>query len=464
VTKSKKTLIILSLLTIMLTSSFFWLNSLVSAVESGNATRSQFTHISRLGIKTMLYQRLDVYAEEDKRWQSIARTLGKTDGEVAFKLAKYYIDKQDENSEVNRNIELWLLQASRLGHNKAKVALASIYVEENKLLAAKKILVPIKSNLYALTLLIKISVMIGDYQKIEYYTKLFKKINSVNKNKAHQIFYKKLEKYNIINSSNIASGKRCLAKIAPFATNLDDLAYFDKLISSSNLDPLKPYLCFSPVKYISKIELNCHHSENESIECNEAIWKNKNSLTNQRFVAVLFDKGGANVNAGILYIDSDDNEKVFFHELTHLLGFIDEYPLPKNHLRCSAVQDSMFSHNIVILPRAYQGSRREVRKKILSQLPWAKYILTETRIISYTTEGWMLGTLVDEHDTVGAFIAESCNENDFVAIRPLKQRTALRYFEEKFPSLYLQMLADNPERFLMPHYSNNVMKALRAKK
>ena len=201
------------------------------------------------------------------------------------------------------------------------------------------------------------------------------------------------------------------------------------------------------------------HRKNEAIECNESIWQNKNGLTNNRFVAVLVDEGGANVNSGILYIDSHDTEEVFFHELTHLLGFIDEYPLPKNHFRCSAVQKSMFSHNIAILPRLYQGSRKVVRQKILNQLPWGKYISSHTQLVSRTTEGWKLGTLDEELDTVGAFIAESCNEKNFVSIRALKQRTALRYFEEKFPDLYMLMLVDNPDKFLMPHFTHNVLQA-----
>jgi hypothetical protein len=449
----------------MSVSSFFWLNSLVIAVENGHGTRSQFTHIGQLGLKPMLYKKLNTYSVDDIRWLNIAKALAKTDGDVSFKLANYYISKRDGNVDTIRSIELWLLQAVRLGHLDAKVSLARIYVGNNQLLAAIKLLLPIKSDSSALTLLIEISILEGELKDIEYYSSLFKTINTANQKDEHQVFYQKLVKYGIINSpileTETETETECLSTITPFATNLDNLEYFDKLISSPNLALLKPYLCFSPVKYVSKVELDCQHSKNKAIQCDESIWQNKNGLNNNRFVAVLVDEGGANVNSGILYIDSHDTKEVLFHELTHLLGFIDEYPLPKNHFRCSAVQKLMFSHNIAILPRLYQGSRKVARQKILNQLPWAKYISSQTRLVSKTAEGWMLGTLDEAIDTVGAFIAESCSEKNFVAIRALKQRTSLRYFEEKFPALYLQMLVDNPNKFLMPHFTHNVLKAIK---
>jgi hypothetical protein len=461
-------LIILGLLTVMSLSSFFWLFSLITSVENGQVTRSQFDHIDQLGMRPLLYQRMNSYSRDDDRWQNIAKALSRFDGEIAFNLAEFYINKQDESLAVNRTIKLWLLQAVRLGHLKAKIVLAGIYVDNNKLSAAKKLLLPIKSDLYALTLLIKISILIGESEKIEQYTQLFHRTDLAKVNEEHLLFYQKLYKYNIINNSildtDTDTDTDCLAEIAPFATNLDNLEYIEHLISSPKLKQLKPYLCFSPVQYISKIELDCQHNEKEAIRCNESIWEKKNSVINHRFIVVLVEKGGANVNSGILYLDSNDTEEVFFHELAHLLGFIDEYALPKNHFRCAGIQNSKFSHNIAILPRLYKGSRASVRKKILSELPWASYISNKTPLVSETNEGWKLGTIDQEINTVGAFLAESCDEKDFVAIKPLKQRTAMRYFEEKFPVLYFKMLADNPEKFLMPHYLQNVMKALKEKK
>ncbi len=443
----------------MSVGSFFWLTSLLTIVENGHVTRSQFSHIEHFGLKSMLYQRLDTYEQDDKKWQNIAKLLAKNDGEIAFKLANYFINKSDGSRAENRNIELWLMQAVRLGNHKAKVILARIYFDNNKLLAAKKILLPIQSNIQALTLLIEISLLKGELKEVAYYVRMFEKRNEIVQKEKYHKFQQKLERYGVISSSTADTKIDCLATIAPFATNIHNLEYFEKLIASPNLKVLKPYICFSPVKYISKIELDCQHSENQAIQCDESIWQNKNALINKRFIAVLVEKGGANVNSGILYIDSNDTEEVFFHELTHLLGFIDEYPLPKDHFRCSSVQQSMFSHNIAILPRLYQGSRKGIREKILNELPWAKYISSDTSLLLETSKGWVLETLDESPDAVGAYLAETCSDKNFVAIRPLKQRTSLRYFEEKFPALYLKLLADNPNKFLMPHFIHNVLNA-----
>ena len=459
--KYKVSLTIISLLTVISISSFVSVNSLIKAVENGYANHSQLTVIEKLGLNTLLYKHLNTYVDNDPRWQNIAKSLAKSDGEVAFKLAQYYKNKQGDN---NQNIELWLAQAIRLGHQQARIDLAKIYFSHNKLLAAKKLLLPISSNGSALTLLLEVLISIGEKPEIDRYIKQLETINADKPSEELESFSKKLLRYNVLNTPHIPSQANCLASIAPYATNLRDLAYFEELISSSTLATLQPYLCFSPVQYISKITLACHQSTNEAIRCDESIWPNNKRVSVDRFIAVLVEKGGANVNAGILYIDRHDNAEVFYHELAHLLGFIDEYALPKNHSRCLAVQNAMFSHNVAILPRFYQGSREKVRAIILSELPWAKYISRKTSLVTHTAQGWKLGTVSKEGDSVGAFIAESCNEKDFVAIKPLKQRTRMRYYQTGFPALYLQLLADNPEKFLMPHYLHNVSLAIEAKK
>ena len=88
-----------------------------------------------------------------------------------------------------------------------------------------------QSDLYALTLLIKISILKGENKKINQYSQLFDRINSDNKNIEHLLFYQKLNKYNIINNRIIDKEIGCLAKIAPFATNLANLEYLDNLMT-----------------------------------------------------------------------------------------------------------------------------------------------------------------------------------------------------------------------------------------
>jgi len=458
--KKKLLIIILSLLITISTSSFFWLNSLVISVENGHANNSQLNQISQFGLKPMLYQRFESLSNKDHKWVNIAKALAKTDGEIAFILAKYYLDNQGI-----REAELWLTQAIKLKHHKASLLLANIHIDNDKLSKAKKLLLPITNDIFALQILIEIAITEGEDLLIAQYSQLFQTLKLVHKNKDHEIFYQRLKKYSIINQAINDSTQTCEVVIAPFATNLKNLDYLAKLILSPVLTPFRPYICFAPVKYISKRTLNCLHTEDEAIRCDESIWYKQQSVIPEkhRFLAILVEKGGANVNSGILYLDSHDTEKVLLHELAHLFGFVDEYPLPINHLRCLGKQESMFSHNIAVLPRFYQGEKQLVRKRILAQLPWAKYISSSTPLVRKTAKGWVIGTMSGTRDTVGAFVAESCNSADFVSIKPLNQRTTMRYFEESIPTLYQQLLSDNHRQFLMPSYMKNVGMALKRK-
>jgi len=460
-TKLKLSLSILSLLIIISISSFFWGRSLIIAVENGHASYAQLSHISQLGLRPMLYQRLDRLTNNEQQWVNIAKVLAKEDGKIAFKLAKYYLEKKEDKTVV-----LWLSQAIKLKHHQARLFLAEIYLKEGKLLQAKTTLKPIENNILALKLLLEISITEGEINLITRYAEKFKTLNLANQNETLQKFYNKLERYHVVNRVYQDPAKTCSHVIAPFATNLKNLDYLTTLISSPKLDKFRPYICFSPVKYISKKTLNCLHRKDEAIRCDESIWNKQQGITpaENRFVAVLVEHGGANVNSGILYLDGEDTAAVFFHELAHLLGFIDEYPLPKTHFRCLSEQDAKFSFNIAVLPRLYQGSKEVVRQKILAQLPWAKYISSSTPLVSKTSQGWLLGTIEQKPGAVGVFIAETCNEADFVAVKPLNQRTSMRYFEESFPALYMQLLADKPNEFLMPSYLNNVDMALKMKK
>lgn len=447
-------------------SSFFWLNSLVKAIEHGHASHSQISHISQFGLRPMLYQQLNTLTEHDHKWLNIAKVLAKEDGEVALKLAKYYLAIKVQSKATKKNAKLWLSQAVRLNNPQARLMVAKIYIEEKKFSKAVKVLQPIKNQFSALKLLIEVSIYNGEKESTASYIQALKSLNLLGKNEELKAFNQKLDEYGITKSLTTKYTTKCLATIAPFATNLKNLSALEKLITSPKIALFQPYICFSPVKYISEVELDCYHDESEAIRCDESIWQHNEDLISQksRFLAVLVDKGGANVNSGILYIDSHDNEEVFIHELAHLLGFIDEYPLPKNHIRCLNVQNSMFSHNISVLPRFYQGTKNTVRKEILKQLPWKKYILDSTLLINKTAKGWELGTTGESENTVGVFIAETCNEKDFVAVKPLNQRTAMRYFEEDFPNFYMQLLADEPSSFLMSSYQHNVTTALNAKK
>jgi hypothetical protein len=183
----------------------------------------------------------------------------------------------------------------------------------------------------------------------------------------------------------------------------------------------------------------------------------------------MVEKGGANVHLGMMYLDSHDSIDVFSHEISHLLGFVDEYPLAKSHERCLQPQPEPFSHNIAVLNNTYYGDRTILREQILKAIPWAQYISNKTPILQKILgqeKTWRLGTPENNNDHFGLFIAESCDNSsvasklDISAYKPIAKRTQLRYFAKDFPQEYVTLLSDQSKQFLMPSFHYNMALAL----
>ena len=126
------------------------------------------------------------------------------------------------------------------------------------------------------------------------------------------------------------------------------------------------------VRYIPINELDCNNDPQKAITCNEVQWELRAKTINTRYVGLMLPEGGANVHLGMLYFDAQDSVDVFAHEISHLLGFVDEYALTPEHSICQQPQKEIFSQNISVLKNRYQGNRKEVRVKVLKQLAWAE--------------------------------------------------------------------------------------------
>jgi hypothetical protein len=262
-----------------------------------------------------------------------------------------------------------------------------------------------------------------------------------------------------------------------FATNLKHLKHVERLIKGFNLQqPLAKFVCLPPPKFISAHELSCKAEINQPIVCNEQRWKVIADKVNSRHIGLMLSVGGANVHLGMLYFDLQDTVDIFSHEVSHLLGFVDEYPLVKNHEKCQEAQQKMFSHNIAVLNTYYDGEQRAVREKVLSATPWARYIKRSTPILQPVINGltkktlWQVGTPNKYKGEVGLYEAESCQNSSkltggysntrFSAFKPLNQRTQLRNHSSKFPPQYLDLLKSKPQTYLMPSFHYNIALAL----
>ncbi len=171
--------------------------------------------------------------------------------------------------------------------------------------------------------------------------------------------------------------------------------------------------------------------------------------------------------------------EVLAHEISHLLGFIDEYPLAESHTKCNNAQAEPFSNNIVIFESAKIGNKKsdkkELRVEILKQIPWRDLIKSTTPILTKFGHHWRIGTPVSYSKEVGLFIAETCDlnvsidnsvksnstkPNKAIAYKPLFKRTQLRYFESPFPKEYIKLLTLNKHKYRMPSFHYNIALAL----
>ena len=273
-----------------------------------------------------------------------------------------------------------------------------------------------------------------------------------------------------------ASNELCPMSLQLFATTLADLDKITFLNKQFKQLPLSQFICIKTARYVPLKNLSCTHTESNAIQCDESVWHSIANDIDSRYIGLLHPRGGANVHLGILYFDRQDSIDILSHEILHLLGFIDEYALPKNHIVCQKGQTKMFSHNIVVINNFYTGSRNEVRTKVLEQIPWAKNIKPSTPILSRVSKTsqvsnkikvnikslgrWQLGTPKLYEEEIGLFNAESCEGDRFRSFKPLSKRTQLLYYETLFPKEYFAFLAQRTDQFLMPSFHYNLAMAL----
>lgn len=486
-------------MTFMSSSSFFLSEYLTEQLTDETYRKGQLAfalkhnHISALAIEE---QKTDVGSAQ---WLTLNRELAKNQIIAALKLGHWYQQaaKQESNLMLTNKTIMWFEQAIRLGSLKAQLLLAQFYYEKGQISNAQRTLASLPdklsdNDLTEALLLLRINIVIelGDVEQVTF---LVNSNEFIPTNMRTQRLLSDIERYSVINKKQVLADKvnnnenisfenssTCLTSLQLYATNLSHLKHIDKLIKRFKVQqPLAKYICLSTPRYISIKQLDCFAQSGEAITCDESLWQHVTKDVNTRHIGLMLQEGGANVHLGILYFDTNDNSDVFSHEVSHLLGFVDEYPLIKGHDKCQGVQDEVFSHNIAVLNRYYYGEQKEVRATVLDNIPWAKSIKASTPILQEIHSGagakkhWRLGTSTEYQNEIGVHLAESCQKsnanNDFTfadvplaysAFKPLNRHTQLRYFENGFPEEYLIMLERKPSDFLMPSFHYNIALSL----
>jgi len=467
----KKWWIIMSL-TIGLSSSSFFLPAHLNYLISHNqANDKELRQAELLKLPVFYHYLRGKNTAGSTSWLRASRALAKNNGRIASELASYYQTKENLPRAI-----FWYKQAIKLNNLNARISLATLLTQQQEYKQALEIIAPIANNEQVLLLAAKIAIYQGKKSDLS------RLIPRLSKIVTGQLLLDKIEKYQIIAQPTTKAiksyltkndfSKSCPVDIQMFATNLADLDYLEQLVQEFGTHPLSNYLCFENIRYIPLNELDCHHKAQQRIQCNEAIWQNKKSSISTRYVGVLLLKGGANVNSGIMYLDNKDTVDVLAHEVAHLLGFVDEYPLPIKHAKCTAQQRGPFAHNIAVINSSYSGKRNKIRAHILKEISWRAFIKKSTPIMSYENNLWQLGTPAAFNNEVGLFVSDTCRKKpikpdkvmeSFLSYKPTSRQSQLTYFELDFPIQYLQILAADPKRFLMPSFHHNVEIALKRK-
>jgi len=484
-------------------SSFFLPAYLTKQIKGNNYSGGQFSFALKKNYVIALIIQEKQADLGSNHWKALNRELAKTQWLSALKLARWYQDKsKNESSELlfSRAV-MWFEQSIRLGSHQAIVALAQLYFQQNKIIKAQatlsKLPEVIPSNDVseaALVLHIIIAIHLGDSTRVEQLLNSGTAVGFYHSNMLN-LLLADMDKYAIVNISTKLKGVEdikvnlsspsCISNLQLFATNLKHLKHLEQLIKTFKAQqPLAQYVCLSTPRYISIKRLDCIAKSQHTITCDETLWRSVAEDVYSRHIGLMLNEGKANVHFGILYFDANDNAEVFSHEVSHLLGFVDEYPLIKGHDKCQGIQSKPFSHNIAVLKKYYQGDKKELRAKILKNISWANSINANTPILQVidTTPDmeniWLLGTPLEYKDQIGIYISESCQKSNsdnsdlpsrtksinqvtrYSAFKPLSRRTQLRYFANDFPKEYLTLIKENPSDYFMPSFHYNIALAL----
>ncbi len=451
------------------TSSFFLPQYLTKIIDANKHSSAQLNFALEQENQSALKFARTKALYHSAQWLELSIKLAKTRGKAAYQLALYYQNQP-------KQAEFWYKSAIRLDYAKARVALAQYYFKQGQFEKSAHALISLPQNLSqsliiaAQTVKINIALNLGKIDDVKAIVSEYAK--QLQLTEQGQLLLADLSKYRVLKNSspstlNKLNATDCDNSIQLFATNLRHLKQLEQLVTEFDNQALSTVVCFSPVRYMAITALDCIGEPTKAINCNEINWQPLSKSINSRYVGVMLPEGGANVHYGILYFDAQDNVDVVAHEVSHLLGFVDEYPLVAGHVKCESSQDKIFSRNVSVLKRRYQGNKQTIREKILQQVAWAEYIKDSTPILQEVTglnsqQYWQIGTPELFNHEVGVFISKTCDSSvnhkrdDFASFKPVSQQTKLQYFALEFPEVYILLLQDNPSRHLMPSFHYNI--------
>ncbi|NMP32749.1 hypothetical protein HII17_14405 [Thalassotalea sp. M1531] len=445
-----RALILLSLMITLSSSSFLFSGYFQSQIKTNQVSEATLAYALAYQLPAAELYQFEQSERGSLAWLAIAhRLVEQGNHDVSFSLGEYYLT----SGKKELGIEL-LKQAAKSKHLLATQYLANYYYENGQYKEANFLIDDVliaKSQPLAI-LKIKSLMAIGELSELNRF------VPKLNHHEKSRKFLELLDKYNVLQTSpqntKITS---CPLSITLVAGTFEGLQHFETLAKQYKQGVLNDYLCIERIRYLPSYSESCSRTSNanQPISCDESFWQQYASEIKSTYLGVMLPKGGANVNYGILYIDRYDDINVFNHEVTHLLGFVDEYELSSQHKVCNEEAFDI-GYNIAVIEQ-HLTEQHEYSYSVpiskVKQLPWfhmldASLVLGKQQLVlnqAYAKSG------------VGIFLAETCQQNTkHMAIKPLNKRTLLRNHDVKLPTEYIEMLEAVPKMYSMPSFHFNI--------
>lgn len=236
-------------------------------------------------------------------------------------------------------------------------------------------------------------------------------------------------------TTSVARDTDCVMRIAIVAKSLTNRVqaqrFFHQVTHDQRLVDIP--MCFSEPVWLDDDDLPCDVAARggaQRMMCNAGTlgeWIERSAITH---LVVLNPSHKAYVDAGIMYLDSQDTYSVFVHELAHFAGFADEYPIAKNLARVHCAQQT--APNLVFLGDIHYQPLERIQQwqQLLNRFPNQQHAIVPTR---------------------------TCNNIGQQAFKPTSTRTFMEFHDTgNIPLIYREMwrLQLEEKRHWLPVFVN----------
>lgn len=249
--------------------------------------------------------------------------------------------------------------------------------------------------------------------------------------------------------------QQCHMQVQPVVNSLDGISKISDIKTQFGNDKRLNGLsiCISHPIWVKPEQMNCDANWRSQgrLGCDLSYLATQLKAPNFTHLLVVGEKGKANVNNGVLYIDLVDTYDVVVHELAHFVGFADEYPLSESLAERICHIDNP-PPNIVLQVPVLEPELDVVDDESFD-------LIAEQTEESDNNESLPLDLSYWERfgERIQLTRSRTCDNHKNQAYKASKRLTFMEYYDTKYiPPLYLAMWEDrlSQKENLLPAYIN----------